>query len=377
MPSIREALLENTLRRAKFGYYHSTPTMTDPQYDALEDELRKLNPSNPVLTETGAPANLNSPWPQARHAFTMTSLSKAMNMQEFRDWWSSNRISSAVLTEKRDGLSLALTYNEGKLVQAVVRGDGLMGDDITPNVLKMQNVPHIIPHQLPVVVHGEVEMTQTGLDKARHCRPSKNYANCRNTASGLSREKEGQLCNLLQVTTYGVYDSGFKTEREKFDWLQKQGFVTAPPHQVVSSPEEVEAVYLAYQTSQRSTLGYDIDGLVIRTNDVAAFEDAGLNAEGKPLLAIALKFPPRVVETTIRNIRWDMGDSGRLTPIAEVDPVPCDGATIRNVSLYNLDFLLQHQVTIGARVQVERRGDIIPNLVSVLVPGPQSFWIEA
>lgn len=376
MATTRENILENQLRKLKFAYYHKQPLMPDDVYDALEDELRTLNPTNPVLAETGAPANLNSPWPQARHIYQMTSLSKCMNMTEFKDWWSTNRIQEAMLTEKRDGLSLAITYDGGKFISAVVRGDGLVGDDITPNVLKMQGVLFEISNKGTVVIHGEIELTQEGLKKARLSRPDKEYANCRNSASGLSREKDAQLAHLLQFTAYGVHglSKEYKTEALKFVWLEKEGFKVAPPHTLVYTIQEVESLYLRYSNGIRAGLGYDIDGLVIRNNDFLAFEEAGLNAENRPLMAVALKFPPRVVRTKILNIRWDQGDSGRVSPIAEVEPIPCDGSVIRNVNLYNLDFLLKHEITIGAEVEVCKGGDVIPELVRVLKPGPIPFW---
>jgi DNA ligase (NAD+) len=365
--------LANKLREAKFAYYHSTPIMSDDEFDALETVLKLEDPQNPVLSETGAPANLNSVWPQATHSIPMTSLSKAMNLSEFQEWWNVHGTHLAFLSEKLDGLSLALYYEKGDLVSAVVRGDGNVGDNITPNAIKMAGVILHLKEPVTCSVRGEILMTKASLSQARLSRPEKHYANTRNTASGLARERDGELANLLTFMVYDVEGvSRLETETLKFSWLSDQGF-TLCPGQVVFSFTDVKKLYDLYITRARAVLAYDIDGLVIRVMSVTEFADAGLNASGRPIKAIALKFPPRHVQTKVQDIVWEEGNSGRLTPVAKVEPVECDGAIVRNVSLHSLDFVLQHQVTVGAEVLICRAGDIIPYLVEVLVPG-EPFW---
>lgn len=376
--NIRENILENRLREAKLAYYNQSPIMSDAAFDVLENELRAINPQNPVLAETGAPANVNSHWPVARHATVMASLSKAQDrdghtaMDEAADWWTTNRVTSAYLSEKQDGLSLALVYDEGKLVRATVRGDGVLGDVITVNALKMNGVLPVIDVQFPVEVRGEIRMKRSSLEEARRIRPAKGYANTRNTASGLAREKSGELCHLLDFVAWDVLGTSLESEVEKFAWLAGKGFSFTPGCEVTSIGKARE-IYQLYHDSRRASLDYDIDGLVLRVNDEETFFRGGVNSENKPKLSIAVKFPPRVVQTTIRNIRWECSDAGKFCPVAEVDPVECDGATVRNCSLYNADFLLLHEVTIGAEIELQRAGEIIPELVRVVKPG-LPFW---
>jgi DNA ligase (NAD+) len=354
--------LADELLRAKYTYYNiklpdgMTPlTLTDKAYDAKEAELRSLDDNHWVLKIVGAPQT-QSEWKKAKHQIPMGSLNKVNLPIELTSWAKDKDSSSWFVTQKLDGLSIELVYEAGKLVQAITRGDGETGEDITVNVIKMQGVNPNLKEDFNGSLRGEIIMLKSVWKK-----DFSDKANPRNAASGVSKRLDGIGVDKLNITFYQVLgDVDFKTEVEQFKWL-KDRKIGIPDYWTFKSIDEVNKHWRDYQDKDRDSLDYDIDGLVIRINDMAKQMSLG-DKDLRPLGAVAFKFDNETRESTIRDIIWQVGNSGRITPVAVVDPVQLVGATVTRASVYNIGYIQELGLDIGAKVLVARANDVIPRI---------------
>jgi DNA ligase (NAD+) len=342
---------------ASAAYYNATPVMSDADFDALESELRKLDPNNPVFAKIGAP--VASGWPKAQHPHPVGSLEKAQTPAEFRSW-AAGKPDSLFLSEKLDGISILLTYSGGELVSAVTRGDGVEGEDITRNVRIMQGVPATLSNKHNVFVRGEIVCLREDFQKF-----FQGESNPRNTASGTSKRQSGwQKCRHLTVVAYnlsfGAYSGpNYATRDSEFAVLQSWGFKT-PFGKSVTSREAVQ-VYGDYIKELRDKAPYDIDGLVIEVNSTEERIELGTTPNGlNPKGAVALKFPHDQKKTILRDVVWQVGNSGRVTPVAIFDEVDLAGARVKQASLHNVARLNKLQLFKGCEILVSRRNDVIP-----------------
>ncbi len=371
------------LEKARNDYYNGNPTMSDAQYDALEDELRKQNPNHPFLAKVGSPVPQNGAWAKTKHAIPMGSLNKAQVDTEISDWLKgcSYKAGEALtITDKCDGISLALHYRDRKMVQAVTRGDGLVGEDITRNVLLMKGFPKVLPPTLfaesgpfqtpnDVYIRGEIIVTHTDFDTF-----FKGESNPRNTASGTAkRQSDAAKCAHLTVLCYQLLPNGvtYGKKQEELKALQTAGFQT-PQVKVCHSVAEVFDRYENYVAKDRKALDYDIDGLVIDIDSTPERDRLG-DLNGRPKGSIAFKFPHESKATVLRAIRWQVGNSGRITPVAEFDTVSLAGANVSQASLHNIsniDALVamigQQFFASGDKIRVSRRNDVIPYVEEAL-----------
>jgi DNA ligase (NAD+) len=351
---IRE--LENKIFKARTDYYNHQPTVSDKVYDAWVDELRTLDPSNKAVTAIGAPV-VPSEWTKAKHQIPMGSLDKVNTPAEFSKWVEDTYPDGKLLiTEKLDGLSIEVIYENGHLVQAITRGDGDIGEDITVNVVKMGGVHSHLKHNFTGSLRGEIIMK-----KSIHKQFFADKANPRNAASGTSKRLDGVGVDKLNILFYqALGDVDFGVEQAQFAWLVNQGLDT-PNWWVVKTADQVNKFWRDYQDTKRDNLDYDIDGLVIRVDDMAKQMALG-EKDLRPKGAIAFKFENEARESIIRDIVWQVGNSGRLTPVATVDPVQLVGATITRASLYNYSYIEELSLDIGATVLVARANDVIPRI---------------
>jgi len=358
--------LERLILQHRDAYYNGTPSLTDAEFDALVDELRGLRPNSNAVTAIGAPVPV-SEWKKAQHGFTMGSLEKVNTPLELHEWARTYNtlpptrgILPLFVTEKLDGISIHVRYEKGHLVQAITRGDGTTGEDITQNVRRMKGV---VPSILDFTgsLRGEIVLLRS--DHKAHF---PDYANPRNAASGISKRYDGKGCQHLTVMFYEVVDGGFSTEEEQFLWLREMGCQT-PQWGVPSTHEGAVDVWLHYQNGTRDSLDYDIDGLVVRLFDIERQKFFG-DKDGRPRAAVAFKFPSVAQETTLRGIEWQVGGTGRLTPVAVFEPVQLMGATVTNASLYNIRYIRELGVTVGSRIKVVRANDVIPRVTEVVAP---------
>jgi len=364
--------LSGLLRSYKDAYYNGQPAVSDAAYDELEDELRKLAPNSAVLTSIGAPVP-GGEWPKARHAIPMGSLNKAVNETELRQWAErcdklgaesdlAPITTSLLVTEKLDGLSLAVNYVDGKIAEAITRGDGHVGENITPNARRMQGVPDRLPEKLTVSIRGEIILK---LSDVKRGFPGY-VATPRNKAAGTSKRFDGEGCQFLTVMFYDLEGGGieYATEEEKYKRLEALGLIV--PWFAVYDLEGALTVHQEYIANKRASLDYEIDGLVVRANDLRSQQLLGELGD-RPRAAVAFKFPSMAKNSKVIAITWETGPSGRVTPIAQVEPVDIGGAIVQNVSLHNTSNVERLGVGVGDEVLVSRRNDVIPYLEEVTV----------
>ena len=392
--------LVERLQQARDAYYDDDPIMSDAEYDALEDQLREAAPKHPYLKQVGAKA-VKSGWQKVKHGAPMGSLGKCQTNDEVLKWYTASvgKLSGAVgagelpaleqdfvISEKLDGISLSLKYTKGKLMQALTRGDGETGEDITKNVLLMAGVPTKIK-DFTGYVRGEII-----LKRSTHKKHIPEYKNPRNAASGIAkRESDASHCKHLTVVCYQVLsnDHTLPNKVTEFKLLDALGFVTpnwfhviggdtykvrGKTEKKVKNGDPCLAIYEQYVDKARDKLDYEIDGLVVEFNHARSMEFLG-DHDGKPKGARAFKFPHDAKPTLLRDIVWQVGNSGRITPVAIFDPVDLVGATVSQASLHNESNILklaakcaQGLLGAGDQILVSRRNDVIPYVESVLVP---------
>ncbi len=376
----RIAELGALLKQYKDAYYNGQPLVSDAAYDQLEDELRALDPGHAVLASIGAPVPAKakpraagaqvSEWEKAQHKIPMGSLNKAVDEGEFQAWVNRCEEHAArdklpgvqgdlFVTEKLDGISLEVIYEQGVLTEAITRGDGQIGERITVNVARMKGVLPRLREPLNVSVRGEIILKLSDMKRS-----FPNASNARNMASGTAKRFDGNGCEHLTVLFYDLEGEDAIDEVHKFERLQQLGFET--PNLYHTDAPGVVRLYREYAASKRAALDYEIDGLVIRCNPVRTQALLGELAE-RPRAAVALKFASQTKVTRLKRIVWDTGDSGRVTPIAEFELVWIGGAHLERASLHNISNVKALGISEGDEILVSRRNDVIPQVEEVVV----------
>lgn len=353
--------LVSLIKKYQTSYYNGEGEISDAEFDALWDELKNLDPENEILKKIGTDSGN---FAKLRHVMPMGSQEKAANPEQFLGWASKHVYDEYFVEFKLDGASLELQYEHGKLVHAVTRGDGTIGDDITVNAKKMNGVAaalfdlagNLIDYSGGI--RGEVIMTHDV-----HKEKFSDKANCRNAANGLMKRKDGEGCEYLKLIVYDAFSpSGnqpFNDEESKINWLKSCGFNTVPL-KICKSPQEV-IEYRSHVMDIRNQLEYDIDGLVIKERQIN-FQDA---SRARPDRQIAFKFSLEEAVTILRCVDWSV-NGGTYTPVAIFDEVELNGTKVQRASLANPDTMKALGVKIGCKVVVVKRGEIIPKIESVI-----------
>ncbi|MGI5173648.1 NAD-dependent DNA ligase LigA [Treponema sp. OMZ 840] len=350
--------LVNRILRYQKSYYTGEAEVTDAEFDALWDELKILDPDNPVLKKIGSDADegvstSGVTYEKKRHLIPMGSQEKAANPAEFEEWAAKRDFNEFVVEYKLDGASLELQYENGTFLCAVTRGDGIIGDDISANVVKMQGFIPRLKEPLTGGVRGEVIMSRN-IHKSFYA----DKANCRNAANGLMKRKDGKGSEHLQIICYDArFSNGspFDDEEKKIAWLSDQGFETVHLKLCTNSAEVI--AYREQVSDLRPSLPYDIDGLVVKGRDID-LRDA---ERARPEKQIAFKFNLEEAVSIVRSVIWS--ESGATyTPIAEFDAVELAGTRVKRASLVNPNTIRVLGVKIGSRVVVTKRGEIIPKI---------------
>lgn len=360
-PKIKE--LEEAVRYHRNLYYNQTPEISDAKYDALEDELRALDPENPVFTEVGADASRL--FEKVEHLIPMGSQDKVTTPADFRKWAKKRGFNRFLVQFKLDGISIEVQYEEGSFVRAVTRGDGKRGDDVSVNVRKMKGFIPELKSKFTGGIRGEILMLRDVFD----VKYSSNQ-NCRNTAAGLVRRKDGVGCEDLNIIYYDAISFTdvvkFESEIKKIRWLKEEHFPTIKT-KTLNTPEEVIKVREDVSDNIRDSLEYDIDGLVIKGNEID-LEDM---KRARPQKQIAFKFQAEQIETKVINVEWSK-NGHNYTPVAIVEQVELLGSKINRASLANPDLILDLRLKIGAEVMLSKRGDVIPKIEVVLSIPPDA-----
>lgn len=350
--------LERLLEAARFSYTMGTPTVSDEVYDAWRDELAALQPDSPEVAAIGA--DTPSEWLKVRHDILMGSLEKVNTPDELKEWAAKYDAANEyqfLVTEKLDGISVSLRVRNGKVVQALTRGDGTTGEDITVNVRKMKGLPvGNFGHPMDdLVIRGEIVLLRSVLQEH-----FPEYKNPRNAASGIAKRLDGKGSEHLTVISYQVAEGTTRQSRAiMMDQLMQWGF-RVPNWRKLSLSEVIEEWDL-YQKEKRDALDYDIDGLVVEFDD-HVFQLGLGEKDGRPHGARAFKFAGLARETTLRRIDNQTGGAGRITPVGVFDPIDLMGATITNASLYNWKYIRDLGLDVGAKILVVRANDVIPRV---------------
>jgi len=375
--------LREQIEEANYRYYGlDQPTLSDSEYDSLMQELIRLEKEHPEFMTPDSPSQrvggyVAKEFPKVRHAEALLSLDNAFDAGDLREF--DRRVRSAVsqveyvVELKIDGLTVALTYEEGVLVRGATRGDGEVGEEITANVKTIASIPLRLRRVTPRLdVRGEGYMPKESflrLNQEREELGQSLFANPRNAAAGSLRQLDSKITasRKLGYFAYQVLAPegvGLATQTQVLDYLKEQGFMVNPEYKVFT---DIEAViqYCQEMQEKRHSFPYDIDGLVIKVNDFAQQRELGFTAKS-PRWAIAYKFPAEQVETVVEDIQVRVGRTGVLTPTAYLKPVFVAGSTVSKATLHNLDNIRVKDIRIGDHVLIQKAGDVIPEVVKAL-----------
>ncbi len=352
--------------------------------DSLKYELAVLEEEYPELITPDSPTQVvaGSAVPflkKVRHAVPQWSFNDAFTETDIRAFDErvrkvSGMVSSYDLELKIDGLKIILTYEKGVLTTAATRGNGVVGEDVTHNIRTIASVPTRLPRPLDIVVEGEVYLTLSGLKKLnarRRAEGESEFANPRNAAAGSIRQLDPKVAAARPLDVF-IYDTAETsesfplTQSEELDYLAKLGFPVNLEHRHADSLEEVFRYWRKWQGSARGKLDYQLDGIVLKVESHAAQETLGYTGKA-PRFAIAYKFPPEQVQTILEDIVLQVGRTGKLTPVAHLRPVAVAGSTVARATLHNEDFIKEKDIRIGDTVVLQKAGDVIPEIVSVIM----------
>lgn len=374
---LREKLNEN----ARLYYTLDASTMSDYEYDRLYRRLQELEAAHPEEITPDSPtqrvgdAVLND-FAEVRHPVPLESLEDVFDGDEVKGFLSKvletlPRAEYSV-EPKVDGLSVALEYRDGRFYQGATRGDGRVGEDVTGNLRTVRSIPKNLPEKLPrLIVRGEVYMARSVFDRINEeleLEGKPLLANPRNAAAGSLRQKDPKVCakRQLDIAVFNlqlVEGRSFATHSETLDYLREQGFPVIP-HTVLRDPEEI-LDQIQKLGDNRMDFPYDIDGAVVKLNDLSDRSILGSTAKC-PKWAVAYKYPPEQKESRVADIVVQVGRTGVLTPKAVLEPVRLAGTTVTNATLHNQDYITEKDIRIGDTVVVQKAGEIIPEIVSVV-----------
>ena len=382
--------LRQDLRRYEYEYHVlDNPTIPDAEYDRLFHQLKALEAAHPELITADSPtqrvgAKPLSGFAQIRHEIPMLSLDNAFSDEEFYAFV--KRIEDRLIRlpdpltfccePKLDGLAVSILYVNGVLTQAATRGDGTTGEDITANIRTIRNIPLQLLMDNPptrLEVRGEVFMPHAGFERLNQQaleKGEKTFANPRNAAAGSLRQLDPKITSKrpLVLNAYGIgIAEGVdlpNTHYDRLQWLKSIGIPVNPEIRLCNGTDEVLDFYRDIQ-NKRSSLGYDIDGTVLKINDIALQEKLGFISKA-PRWAIAYKFPAQEELTRLNDVEFQVGRTGAITPVAKLEPVFVAGVTVSNATLHNGDEIERLDIAIGDTVVIRRAGDVIPQIIGVL-----------
>ena len=371
--------LTHILNEANYNYYvNDNPTITDQEYDKYLRELINIETEHPELADPNSPTKrvggqVIDKFNKIVHARPMLSLANVFNEDEIRDFDAKIKKEGFnpeyVCEYKIDGLSVALIYEHGELVRGVTRGDGVTGEDITHNVKTIKSIPLTLPRPIDIEVRGEIFMNKSTLKKLNEQREKDGQPllqNVRNAAAGSIRQLDSRVTAKRELDNFIYYlpepeKYGIKTHLEALEFMKSLGFKVNPANRLVSDITGI-LDFIDEITEKRNKLPYEIDGVVIKVNNIAMQEKLGYTAK-YPKWATAYKFPAEEVLTKLTDIIFTVGRTGRVTPNAVLEPVIVMGSTIRRATLHNEDYVLSKHLMIGDTVAIRKAGDVIPEVV--------------
>lgn len=368
---------------AKLYYVYDAPVISDYEYDMLYAELKRLEEEHPELYDPESPTNrvggaALDKFEKVTHAVPMNSLSDVFSFDELEAFVDKTRETVGdveySVEPKIDGLSAALTYENGEFVLGATRGDGAVGENVTQNIRTIFSIPMMLPEALDVCIRGEIYMPRevfTRLNAARESEGKPIFANPRNAAAGSLRQLDPKVTAsrglgifVFNLQSGNIFADGHVTDShtETLDRLAELGFSVVGDRKKLRTAEEIKE-YIKWLGAKRDSLPYDIDGVVIKADAFSVREKLG-EGTNTPKWAVAYKFPPEEKQTRLTDITVAVGRTGVLTPTAVLEPVRLAGTSVSRATLHNLDFIRERGIMLGDTVTVRKAGDIIPEIVS-------------
>lgn len=367
------------INEADYNYHTlDNPTITDQEYDKYLRELFDLEEEHPELVRSDSPTQhaggkVIDEFLKVQHKIPMMSLSDVFSESEIFAF--DERIKNAGINPhymcelKIDGLSVSLLYEKGKFVRAATRGDGTTGEDITHNAMTIKSIPLKLTEEVDIEVRGEIFMNKKTLASINEERKRNNQPllqNCRNAAAGSIRQLDSKIAAKRKLDTFIYHlpnpeDFGIKTHAEAIEYMKKLGFKTNPNNRLVDNVSDVIS-FIEEKHKQRDDLPYDIDGIVIKVNNLEDQKKLGFTAR-YPKWATAYKFPAEEVLTKLTDIIFTVGRTGQITPNAVLEPVIVAGSTVKRATLHNEDYVVGKDLKIGDIVSIRKAGDVIPEVV--------------
>lgn len=388
--------LTTLLEKYNYAYYVlNQSTVSDQEFDRLMEELKKLEEEFPTLKKKNSPTQrvggeVQSEFKKIPHKRLMLSLADIFNEDEIRDW--DKRIRSILHVDeveyvgelKIDGLGMSLIYENGEFQYAVTRGDGIMGEDVTANVITIPSIPMHVKELRPFEVRGEVYMPKASLEATniqRRLAGETEFANCRNAAAGSIRNLDPKVAASRKLDAYWYYlvnarELDIHVHSDALNYLDELGFRTNKERRILRGADELIA-YVEEMGKKRPSLGYDIDGIVFKVNNLNEYDTLGYTAK-VPRWAIAYKFSPEEVTTKLLDIVISIGRTGRVTPNAILAPVRVAGSTVQRATLNNEDFIKEKGLMIGDIVALHKAADVIPEVTGPVLSrrdGTQTKWV--
>lgn len=369
--------LTEIINKANHDYYTlDNPTITDQEYDRYMEELQRLEEEYPQYKKVDSPtqrvgSEVISEFKKVTHEIPMLSLGDIFNEDEIIEF--DEKVKKVVPNPKYvaelkiDGLSVSLLYRNGELVRAATRGDGVVGEDITHNAKTIKDIPLKIKQPIDIEVRGEIYMSKASFKKLNE--NGANFANPRNAAAGSVRQLDSKVAASRNLSNFIYHlpdpeDYDIHTHYDALNFMKELGFTVSPNNRKVNNIDELMD-YINYWTKERPNLPYEIDGIVIKVNDLNDQKKLGYTARC-PKWAIAYKFPAEEVLTKVRDIIFTVGRTGQVTPSAILEPVRVMGSLISKATLHNEDYVVSKDIRVGDTVSIKKAGDVIPEVVRSL-----------
>lgn len=366
-------------------YGEGESPISDYEYDKLLEELKKLEEKYPEYRDENSPtlkvgtSEKNLKFQKVEHEHPMLSLANSYNNGEILDFI--ERIKRRLIKEKKltyclevklDGLSISLIYKEGRLIRAVTRGDGYIGEDVTENVMQIESVAKVLSQKIDIEIRGEIVLPIDNFKKLNQNRLERGeelFANPRNAASGTLRQLDSGVVKERGLDAYFYFlvnaeKYGLKNHSESIKFLEDLGVKTTGIFELLEE-EKVIKQRIEYWEKERYQLPYETDGLVLKVNNIALWEEIGYTSK-TPRWAIAYKFPASQASTKLNSVTWQVGRTGKLTPVAELEEVELSGSRVKRASLHNISEIQRKDIRIGDRVFIEKAAEIIPQVVKAI-----------
>lgn len=381
----RREELQKKLQRYSDAYYSQNESLiSDYEYDMLLKELENLEAELQIqnkdsITQTVGSSLKNSKFQKIAHKTPMLSLSNTYQIGEIEDFLLRAKKNlnmtdnlEVEMEIKLDGLSISIIYEKGKLVRAVTRGDGIVGEDVTENVLQIESIPHELSEAFDIEIRGEIVLPFSefeNLNKIRIEKGEEVFANPRNAASGTLRQLDPKIVKERHLAAYFYFivnaeQYGIYSQKESLLFLEKLSLPTTKICEIFQDSSKLED-RINYWSSEREKLPYETDGLVLKINDISLWEKLGSTGKS-PRWAVAYKFPAKQVTTKLLDITWQVGRTGKITPVAELEEVELSGSRVKRASLHNYDEIVRKDIRIGDTVFIEKAAEIIPQVVKAV-----------